>query len=203
MQHKKRTLIFPVQGLLFFWTAACSTATDCFAVRFWRDTNKTGCRTASLRASLSWSRAAGGSGPAPPMHRHTTSPPRDTRGLSPIPSQQPFQHKKHWHWHQRSCTSRGAAAVKLPELFFQPGDTKANPSTLSEILSNQQKTAGKMKVLRWWHTAVVDKWNTAISKVLIYCGKKTGGAGEEVGKGEKQKTYLGKKENLRETCTPH
>jgi len=41
---------------------------------------------------------------------------------------------------------RGAAAVTLPELFFQPGDTKAKPSTLSEIPLNQQKTAGKMKV---------------------------------------------------------
>lgn len=86
------------------------------------------------------------------------------------------------------------AAVKLPELFFQPGDTKANPGTLTEVPFNQQKTTGKMKVLPWWSTAVLDKWNIAINKVLIYCDNKKAGSGEEVGKGEKLKTYLGKEE---------
>lgn len=95
-----------------------------------------------LGASLAQSRAEGSSGL--PTLRQATSLLGDTGGLSPILSWQPFQHTK-------PGVDTGAvvfhAAVKLPELFFQPGDTKANPGTLTEVPFNQQKTAGKMKVL--------------------------------------------------------
>ena len=191
MQHKKQTVIFSVQGLLFFSTAAPNAATGCFAAHFPGGTNQTGHETGSLGASLARSRAEGGSGPALPTYWPATSPWGDTGGLPPTPPQQPFQHIRHWRWHQRSCVMRGAAAVTLPELFFQPGDTKAKPSTLSEIPLNQQKTAGKMKVPSWWSTAVPDKRNIAINKALIYCGKKNTGSGKEVGKGEKQKNISG------------
>lgn len=120
MQHKKQTLIFPVQGLLVFWTAAHNAATEWFAAQFCRDANKTGRRTDGLRASPTWSRAEGSSGPAVPRYWHTTSPLGDTRGLPPIPPRQPFQHRKRWRWHRPSCASRGAAAVKNASRVLLP-----------------------------------------------------------------------------------
>lgn len=191
---RNRHFIFPVQGLPDFWTAEheCCNRPGCSTL--WRyKQNRVQHR--GLRVSLGQRAAQAQLSPhtgtpaaswETPLGHHPSRPGSNflthrTLALTPAPL---------WFMSGSCCK---ASRAPLPARRHQSQAQHPQPRSHS----TNRKPQGRRKYRTDASTAVPDKGNTEINKVLIYCGKKKAGSGEWVGEGEKQKLYLEKKENLK------
>lgn len=145
MQHKNQTLYLPSSRTPGFLNSGTLTLQGARLQHTLEIQTEQG--AAQRLQSVTWAESS--SGPAVPTGWHASSQLGDTTGPSPILSWQQLPSTQNTGTGTSTVVIMWAAALRLPELLFQPGDTKAKASTLTKILFNQQKTTRKMEALHW------------------------------------------------------
>lgn len=201
MQHKKQTFYLPSSRTPRFQNSGTWTLQQARLQHTLEIQTEEG--AAQRPQSVTWAESS--SDPAVPTHWHASSQLGDTAGPSPILSWQQLFNT------QNTGTDTSTVVIHMGQLLysfqsssFSQETPKPSPAPSPRSRSTNRKPQGTRKYCTDASTAVPDKGNIEINKVLIYCGKKKAGSGEWVG-GEKQKPYLEKKENLKlnEACTPN
>lgn len=177
MQHKKQTLYLPrsrTHGFLKSGTLTLQGARLQHTLEIQTE------QGAAQRPLCQWAESS--SGPAVPTHWHASSQLGDTAGPSPILSWQQLFNTRN------AGIDTSTVVIHVGQLLqsFQSSSSsqetpQPSPAPSPRSRSTNRKPEGRWKCCTDESTAVPDKGNTEINKVLIYCGKKKAGSGEWVG----------------------